>query len=285
MIVREASKIPTIRGPRKKREAKSAILKASEELRASLRHLSENLKNADSLLVGVLARTTERVGQLLISLTADPHWTDEKRELESQAGWYVNQPKWFTHDVDTIDDNLNYDVLPEASAKMGITAIEKDQDGIAIEAIKVISQFANEMFKKEEGSKFGLTEPRIMVLACCIGIYALKKGKTSLIQQLKPLIQEFEDAYIKLYFPDGPPDKKLASPHEDQLMLEVLKFMDKLTDLNRMRDPFMNTEEILIGKVTVDDVKKFIKEVWGVVVEIKSKRFVNNISTVQDARK
>lgn len=266
LIVRKAQSVPTIRDQRKRDNAKSLVLNAAEELRTSTRYLAENIKNADSLLVGVLANTTRRIGGLLIHLTTDTNWADAKRALEREGNAYLHQPWWFTDGVDKIDDSLSFDELPEAVSKMGLVALDSDQDGIAEDATKVIADIATAMLTKEDPPGYGLTEPRIMVLACYLGIYALKLGKTTVVEKLKTLITAFEQAYQQKHFVDPRADL-VSSPTRDQLMREVMRFTDNLTDLNRMTDPIPSTEDILIGKVAIEDVNNFIREIWGVEIE------------------
>lgn len=264
-IIITAQKVPSLKDKEQK-EAKGVILEAAEELRASLRYLSENLKSADHLIIHSLALVNEQVGGLLISLTDRPEWQDEKQELIKQAGWYIHQPKWFTHDVTQIDDNLNYDALPDAVAKMGLVAVQKNQDDIANEAPKIITQFATEMLEKEAGTRFGFTEPRVMVLACYIGIYALKQKKSVIVNGLKEHIRLFEDAYRKKWFSNIPKGVKLSSPTPDQLRDEVIELIDDIQDLNRLPNPFKDAKEILLGLVVESDIRTFIKTVWNVEV-------------------
>ncbi len=46
-------------------------------------------------------------------------------------------------------------------------------------------------------------------------------------------------------------------------MMEVMRLIDSINDLNRFSDPIPSTQDLLISRVTVDDIKRFIKEIWG----------------------
>jgi len=266
MLRRLAQQVHTLAG-RRKENAKGAVIEGLDKLRASLRHLSENLKNADSLLIQSLAQVTEEGGILAISLIENPDWINEKRELSRISLWYISQPKWFTHNVTQIESNLAFNALPEAVAKMGITAVRTHQGDIVEESVEVISQFANEMLQKEAGNRFGFTEPRIMVLACYIGIYALKNGLTNVIAKLKVLIPIFEQAYRQMYFSQPlPPGVTVSSPSENQLMVETVKIIDEMRNLNRRYGMLENTEELLLSLVNETDVRNFIREIWNVEV-------------------
>lgn len=264
LIVKTANKVSALKG-RAKEEAKSVVLEATEELRISLRYQSDNMKNADHIIINSYARVIKQVGVLLIGLIVDANWVNKKRELENQASAYINQPWWFTYKVEKIEDNLNFDELTEAVSYIGLASTQENQDEIAKKAIEIITQFATEMLEKEAGSRFGFTEPRIMVLACYIGIYSLKLRKLGIVEKLKPHIKSFEEAYQKKWFSD-PRSAQVTSPTKDQLINEVIQFMDNLSDYNRIPNPLEDTEEILLRLVTKEDVKKFIKEIWKIEV-------------------
>lgn len=263
MIRREAIRVPLIKSRRKKDEAKANIIKTVKELYFSIRYISENVKNSDSILIGSFAILINRVGSLLINLTSNKHWVDAKTALERESGGYLYLPEWFISNATSIDTGSSFDELPEAVSKMGLEALGSNQDGLADDAIKIINGFATSVLSKENPSHHGHTEPRIMLLACYLGIYALKLGKTSIITKLKTLISAFEQAYVGKYFVDPRADL-LSSPRREQLTLEVIQYMESLTDLNRVDDFMPNTGDLLRKKIVASDVKKFLHEVWGI---------------------
>lgn len=238
----------------------------ADQLRSSLRTLSEKMGSADHLLVDNLATITGSIGSLVVELTSDKKWSQEKNELERIAGWYVHQPYWFTHEVKVIDSNLSFRSLPEAVAQIGINALRQNLDELAIEAIKDIYLFATLMLEKEKRPSYGHTEPRTMELACHIGIIALKLGKKDVVAFLKEKIKEFEKQYKKLWFPKDEDDTR-SSIKKDQLMIEILKLVDKVGNSSSLNLPPLEEEERLVLKMmNRQDIEKFLKEVWGVKI-------------------
>lgn len=249
------------------RKNNRSFIIVADQLRSSLRTLSEKMGSADHLLVDNLATITGNIGSLVVELTSDKKWSQEKKELERIAGWYVHQPYWFTHEVKVIDSNLSFRSLPEAVAQIGINALRQNLDEIAIEAIKDIYLFATMLLEKEKRPSYGHTEPRTMELACHIGIIALKLGKKDVLTSLKEKIKEFEKQYRKLWFPKNEDDTR-SSIKKDQLMLEILNLVDKVGNSSSLDLPPLEEEERLVLKMmNRQDVEKFLKEIWGVSIK------------------
>jgi hypothetical protein len=240
---------------------KNSFIIVVEKTRSILRSLSGKMKNADHLLINTFGEIIADIGVLLLDLTTNPKWSSEKRELETQIGWYIHQPEWFTQEVPKIKDNQSFDSLIEAVTKIGIKAIQVDNIEIAIESEKIIKKFAIEMLEKEEGNKFGFTEPRIMERACFVGILALKLGKNNVVDVLKQLIQEFETAYVSKWFPD---DIEYSSPRKNQLSIELVELIDELNQYSRPSRILNDSREQILELVTVSDIKEFIFTVWSI---------------------
>lgn len=262
-----ARRIEEKKTPEDMRHLKSTFFTVVEETRRTLRTLSEKMKNADHLLITTFSMVISDIGELMIRLSVNPKWNPEKRQLESQTKWYIHQTTWFTHDVPKIKSNLSFDSLVEAATKIGIQSLQQGNEEIAIEAEKIIKDFAVTMLAKEEGdTRFGFTEPRIMERACYIGIVAKKLGKTTVVNALKPLISEFETAYRALYFKDD--RESTSSPTKDQLMLELIQLAD---EAGEYRDPLTSrimddSKERLLELVNKSDIEEFIFEIWAVRV-------------------
>lgn len=259
-----AKKIEEKDTPEKTRKLKSVFFIVVEETRSTLRTLSEKMKNADHLLISTFGEVIADIGVLLLDLTVNPKWNPEKRELESQIGWYIHQPAWFTHDVPKIKDSLSFDSLVEAVAKIGLKAVQGGNIEIAIESEKIIKRFAVEMLEKEEGTRFGFTEPRIMERACFIGILSHKIGKNGVVEALKPLITDFETAYIAKWFPD---DQEPTSPKKNQLLIEIMQLADEAGQYNRASRILDDSREQLLELVNRADIEEFIFTVWGVRID------------------
>ncbi len=241
-----------------------------EEVRSTLRYLSEKMKNPNHTLVNTFGDIIADIGCLLLDLTKDEKWKEDKQELVKQVGSYIYQTEWFTHEVEKIRKDSAFDSLIEATTKIGIRALQRDQDEIAKNSIKILSNFANKMLVKETGNAYGFTEPRIMERACFIGILALKQGKKEVINELKKYIKLFEKAYVKKWFSDIPKGVKLSSPTKKQLMMEVHGLIGEMRRRYGRLPMLDRSSEIMMRLVNEEDVNAFILEVWGVKIETKT---------------
>ena len=252
---------------------KEAFFTTTEELRSTLRYLSEKMKTTSHILIDTVGDIISDVGCLLVDLTKNEKWTNDKKELVKQIGWYIFQTEWFTHDLKKIKDNNSFDSLIEAASKIGIKAIHQDLEETAKDAIKILYNFANKMILYEEGEGYGFTEPRIMERACYIGILALKLGKTDIIDGLKEYIKSFEEAYRKKWYPEGPPEAgKSISPSYDQLLLEVHGLIERKRSRYGLMPILNRADENLLPLITEEDINKFIMCIWGVKIETHSRR-------------
>ncbi|MFH1955886.1 MAG: hypothetical protein ABIJ36_03185 [Patescibacteria group bacterium] len=252
-------------------EWKRVFFSTVEKLRATLRYLSEKMKTADHLLINTFGDKIADIGCLLLDLTKNNKWKEDKAELTRQIGWYIYQTEWFTHKVENIKDDSVFDSLVEAVAKIGIRALERDQDETAKDAIKILSNFANKMITNKGRGAYGFTEPRIMERACFIGILALKLGKKEIVDELKKYIKSFEEAYTKKWFSNIPEGAKLSSPTRDQLLIEVRGLIREIRNRYRRLPRMDRSSEIMTQLVNEEDINKFILEVWKVEIEVKDR--------------
>jgi len=253
-----------------KKEWKHVFFVTVEELRSTLRYLSEKMKNPNHILVNTFGDMIADIGCLLLDLTQNDKWTEDKAELEKQVGWYIFQTEWFAHDVKKIKDNSAFDSLVEAAAKIGLRALQRNQDQTAKDAIKIISDFAHKMLLHEEGDAYGYTEPRIMERACYIGILALKLNKKDAVEELKKYIKPFEETYTKKWFPEEMPESKgIPSITKDQLKMEVHGIIRDMRHRRGLLPILDRSSEVLVQLVNEEDVNKFIWEVWRVKIETK----------------
>lgn len=237
-----------------------------ENLWFTLRYLSEQMKNADHLLIKTFGDTIAVVGGLLLELTQNEKWTNERKELIKWASTYVYQTAWFAHGAEKIEGNLNFDSLVEADTKIGIRALQTDIDKIANDTAKAINSLANEMLKKQTGDHFGFTEPRIMVRTCFIGVLALKLDKRKIFNEVVRQIRSFETAYETKYFTNLPPEAESTSPTRDQLLQEMLGVAQKRSNykIDQMSFNSDDAENKVFEIVALEDIEKFITEVWEV---------------------
>lgn len=267
-VAKAATEVKTVD---EQKEWKHVFFVTVEELRSTLRYLSEKMKNPNHILVNTFGDMIADIGCLLLDLMQNEKWVEDKAELEKQVGWYIFQTEWFTHDAKKIKDNHAFDSLVEAATKIGLGAVQRGQDETAKDAIKIISNFAHKMLLYEEGAAYGFTEPRIMERACYIGILALKLDKKDLVEELKKYIKPFEEAYAKKWFPKELPEGHgTPSITKDQLMMEVHGLIRDMRQRRGLPPILDRSSEIIARLINEEDVNKFIMEVWGVKIETKS---------------
>ncbi len=252
--------------PRDISSKKSCFFELVETLWWSLRFLSERMKNADHLLINTFGDTIASIGYLLLKLTQNEKWVDKKDELIKWAGFLVFQTTWFASEAEKIEANSNFDSLVEAGAKIGIESLQVGVDKTAKDSIKVISELANEMLKKQTGSNFGFTEPRIMVRLCIVGLFALKLDEQEIVNEAVRQIGTFETAYYKKYFSNLPKDAQLTSPTPDQLLQEMISLAQKKFRYtpDQLLSAIGDTEDKILELVDQKDIENFITKVWGV---------------------
>lgn len=271
-----ANRVKETKDERDKRSDKRLMFEIADNLGDAARTMAEKIKNADHLLVGTIAKSIASICELFISLSQEEDWQSEKSELIKTAESLLYKPALFVHEASKIEDTLNgFDEIVETYAKVGLLALDKDIFGIAEVAIKQIHSIAIQMLSKEAGSRFGYTEPRIMVRACYIGVYALKKEKHDLIEKLKPLIKDFEKKYVALWFANMPEGNEPTSPKKDQLLHEVVEVKENFDEYDvgaygrELRRQLMDrSEDLLVSMIEKKDVDRFTVEMWGVEIEI-----------------
>jgi len=250
------------------------FLHLAEEYLSMLRYLSEKMKSADAFIMNAISDSIASIGTAMLENTKNPNWADEKDELMKQSNWYVHQPGWFFYHADKINTDRSFDSLVEAVTKIGLVAVETDNDDTATQAIKALAGFSTKILKKAGDREYGFTEPRIMERACFIGILAKKKHKKEIVDFLKTKIIEFEVSYKLAWF--SHPGTKPTSPSEDQLQSEIaeLKYDLEHASYNRYLDILEDSKSDLFKKVTPDDIDQFTMEVWGVTQEITKREVV-----------
>jgi len=227
--------------------------------------------------VGAIAKNISRICELLISLIQEEIWQSEKPKLIDATEQLLYKPSFFVRKATKIENTLNgFDEIVEAYARVGLAAVDRDIPELAEIAMKQIHLVAIQMLQKQAGRRFGFTEPRIMVRACYIGIYALKKENAGLVEKLKPMIKSFEERYIALWFPKIAEGVEPASPKRDQLLQEVVKAKENFDRAElgayerESRRQFMErSEDMLVSKIEKADIDHFTVEIWKVKVERK----------------
>lgn len=259
-----------ITDPKDKKHFRSDLCDFFDELYMSLRKLSEDLKNADSVLVDSIGRLLFNVNHLIIDLLQNPEFSDVYPELKKQLHWNIHLPYWFTDQTSKFDAGSHaFDTLTDCVAKTGILAYTQlKNDKIVITCIESIWSLTKAALEKGEGGH-GYDEPRILEKACYLGILALKHGKRNIFAEVVVDILQFENQYKAKYFskypigldPDAP---NVMGPKTKQLKIEIMRWRHGLLQeqRNRMRDIMGDAESMMNHLVEEIDIDRFVYEVW-----------------------
>ncbi len=244
-----------------------------EELNRSLRALSEDLKNCDSILVDSIGRLLWETNILIVSLMSDPHFADELPELRRRLTWNIHLPSWFAfHSGPFNGSSPGFRMLCDSVGMTGILAAEKLGDpGILVECVDCLAWLTQHCLDKTT-SQYGFDEPRALEKACYLGILGLKKGWRDLVTVVGIKIYEYEPKYYAKYFGripagiDPANHNVIGLPHSDQLLRELWRWRADLerqrwSNVPRIRD---DAETIMNELIEPIDIDRFIFEVWGV---------------------
>ena len=152
--------------------------------------------------------------------------------------------------------------LVDVPAKIGLKALESGNDDLAKEAVPIIANMAKGLMSKEPGLS-PYQPPRILKRAVYLGIYALKQGKTELVQLVKAEIAKFEVIYSQKYFANVPSGPVLGLPSPNQLEQEVRQLVEQFQDV-RFGPPLNlgTARDAIVGLVDSEDVTRFADLVW-----------------------
>jgi len=238
---------------------KNKFLILVEELRSTLRYLSEQMKNADDSLINTFGNVIANIGCLLLELSQDKKWSEEGQELQDKAGWYLHQTWWFINNANAkeIKCNMSFDSLIEAITKIGIQSLQIEEDKITKESLGLLSEIANRMLNE---GKSPIIVIRIIERACYLGILALKFNKKDLVKELKDKIAAFQKAYEEKY----PQMNKSSLPRRDQLEIEIINLRRDVEKMryNHTKTVLDSSKDRLAEKIDTLDVDKFTFEIW-----------------------
>ena len=256
-----------------KKSCRSDIAQFFEEIKSSLRRLSENIKNCDSTLTDSIGRLLSNINNLMIDLYDNKDFADQQKNFIRYLSWNVHLPSWFVHHAEKFDGGSNaFNTLTDSVAKTGILIIEKLKNKkLAIACIDALYNIAKSSLDKTNSS-YGYDEPRVLEKACYLGILALKKGWDDVFTEVGLKIYEFEPLYFTKYFTkiradiDPANHNVIGLPHSDQLIRELWRWRDdfereRINGTLRIRD---DAEAMMYEVIDQIDIDRFIFAVWGV---------------------
>jgi hypothetical protein len=256
-----------------KRSYRSDIIELFKELYSSLRTLSEDLKNCESILINSIGGLNFIINNLIIQLIEKKEFSIEKKELKERLRWNIHLPEWFVHHAERFDgSSIPFNTLTDSVAKTGIIIIKTIKDkALLIDCINSLYSITKQALEKTI-SNYGFDEPRVLEKVCYLGILALKNGWYDVFSEVGLKIYDFEPNYLAKYFSNLPkgidPDNHnvIGLPKKNQLNIELLKWRNDFNyeKLNGSWGILDDTESMMYPLIEQLDIDRFMFEVWGI---------------------
>lgn len=258
------------RGPAKKKYL-SDFLALLEGMRKNFRSLAKDVR-ADSLLAGAVDRLILEINETLIRLLQRADVAHVRKELHENVRWFLYSPYWFLSEGPefNVDDN-SIRTASEVMARTGILAWKTQRDkAIVHEAIKAIDATATKAVEKGIEGR-GYAEPRILEMACYLGVLAMKSDWDDVVDDLKSRIANFDAIFFERYLsnltgmPEGfdPRNHTIVGiPQHDQLRREVEKWAS-LFDHGKYNAPRLgDAEDLMYDLIGKADIDAFVQRIW-----------------------
>ncbi|HUB92957.1 MAG TPA: hypothetical protein VMB52_00455 [Verrucomicrobiae bacterium] len=202
----------------------SMFIELAETACRSMRNMSGIIPLGSHTISREMGVMVQSAANLMLDLRTEPAWHSADEKLTSQAHWYIHQLTWFMKKTNTASEHLTRELNDNAS-HIGLHALETNTPKIAQASVEVISYLSLYLLNKAEKGSSGYEPPRLMQNACLVGIYAKKLGMNEIYELAKVKATEFNAAFNRKYFPDGPPTipggGDYIGLHEDQLLREL----------------------------------------------------------------
>lgn len=202
----------------------SMFIELAETACRSMRNMSGIIPLGSHTISREMGVMIQSAANLMLDLRAEPAWHAADEELTSQAHWYIHQLTWFMEKTNTASEHLTRELNDNAS-HIGLHALETNTPKIAQASVEVISYLSLYVLSKAEKGSSGYEPPRLMQNACLVGIYAKKLGMNEVYELAKVKAIEFNTAFNRKHFPEGPPTvpggRDYIGLHQDQLLREL----------------------------------------------------------------
>ena len=254
---------------------KSLLIELFEELNLSLRRLSEEIHDCESLLINSIGRLIFDVNSLIINLLEEDEFKKEyTSELKNRLRWNIHLPYWFVHHTQTFKASNAFDTLTDSVAKTGILLLKKNiSDELIVDCIDALYSMVKQCLEKVKGDYSYYDPPRQMKKVVYLGVLSIKYKKQLIFKKIKEQIEEFEAMYKKKYLADLKlptgidSEKVMGVPKEDQLFHEVLRWREDFIYEKYNRNGILNrAEELMFDLIDETDIDWFIFEVWNKVL-------------------
>ena len=244
---------------RVKMSYKSDMATLFDKIYSSLRSLSEQIKNCDSILVDSIGRLIFYLNSVMIDLLKQDDFADYRirTQLEKTLSGNIYLPTLFVHHSESFQDSLSFWTLNESIAKTGVLLFKNEHYNLVLNCIKAIRSIAKETLNKiQEG--YG-AEPRVMLRVCYLGVLALKHNQQGILIGVKESIVDFKQLYAEKYSSDPPTE---ISPEEHPLYVECSRWRDDVADRFNYHSLMHDSAAIMMVEwgVDEDDIDRFMIE-------------------------
>lgn len=256
-----------------KRRYEGQIIEAFEEIYRVLRSITEEIKNCDNVIAQAVATLIFDWNRLIISMLEENKFSNID-SLKNRMSWNIHLPGWFVHNAQQARHSIYFEEIIEAPTKIGLILLNKDiHDDLADKCIDAAFSITKDFLEKSVKG-YGYDEPRTMLRVCYLGVLALKKDKEVLFNKAVSMVRIFEETYRKKYPPPTPdqlPKGVKAEdikglPSKDQLHEEILKWECDFVREQLNRIPIkQDSEDMMLGLVSLEDIHRFLFEVWGTI--------------------
>ena len=231
-----------------------------DEIYNSLRSLSEQVKNCDSILVDSIGKLIFYLNSAIIEFLKHDDFANRRirTQLEKTLSGNIYLPMWFVYYSESFQDSSHFRILNESIAKTGVLLFKEGHYNIVLDCIRTTGSIAKETLNKIQNS-YGFAEPRVMLRACYLGVLALKHNQQGVLAEVKESIVDFKQLYAEKYYLNPPTQ---INPEEHPLYLECARWHDEITDRHNY-DWRINDDAItmmLEWGVDYRDVDRFMNE-------------------------
>lgn len=245
----------------KRDKAAHRLVSLAEAYTGFLGKLAEGMKTADSMLIQSIGDSIANFGSIQLYASTKTIQFEDQQKLLRQGAWFIYLPSRFVRHAKTINANTAFYALVDAPAKIGLYAVELGNEKLAKDAIDAISQMTLDMFEKQDEQSHGYTPPRMMEVACYVGVYALKERMITVVDHLKTQLDKFQEKYEKETI------SKLTGlgPNKEQIQRDLFRLREDLLEARHerlARSMIDRTSDRLLSKIKLEDLDRFIYRFW-----------------------
>ncbi len=236
------------------------LLQSLEEMRRVLRSYADNTTDNNIDLFGIVGDFLTFVADFIVRWINVEQDGGIVEDLKSQLTWFAHLPPWFVNNKSKIKLE-DVDDLLDASTFVGVnSAITLDEEELMENSVSAIQSILTKLVAKENPS-LGFDEPRAALRLSYMGIVALKKKYFAIFEKIKSYLLDFDEKYQDKHIEFL---NKVSGLNDIQILIELWRWRDDFRKgMNRKNSFFDPLKDILTQYIEVEDIDRFVFEVWG----------------------